>query len=55
MEPIAIDQWVAGGGQDLHMLQASITQFIGQPGGRGSHIGSVLWEGANAREAQEGA
>jgi hypothetical protein len=53
MEPIAINQWIAGGGNNFDVLEAGAAQALGDEFGGGRDGGLVLGKRANAGDAKE--
>ena len=53
VEPVGINDGVPAGWRRLHVLEADALEALYQEVGRGTGVGVVLTQGANARDAQE--
>ena len=52
-QPVGVDDGMAGGRNDLHVLEADLEQMTGEPARAGAHVGGVPWLPADRRKADE--
>ena len=53
VEPVGVDDRVAAGRRHLDVLEAHLREAVGHELGRRAHVGVVLGQRADARDAQQ--